>query len=273
MDWYYDEDTGELIEAPYYDYEFLSLNLRGDLEGDITDSTGQYELRGDVNLGFGQDDVDSFAGTIITPSAALEGEVTITYVDNPNFPGDVPLGNIVPNKLTFTGSLDDRESDLFLDGDFALELKNAANYNITEDYNTSNWPALKLDFAGTFQDEENNRMSGTLSIEETAYTRIVFNVDYDLTLDGVTRQISLNARNNKDKKVGIEIASSWGPAEIDLDLTFKPTFVIVEDNSLWTGDIDDVSGTVFVQGVEVGAIKMENGVPWVFYKDGSKETL
>jgi len=274
----YDNDTEEWIETTYYYHDVLLLNLNGEVEGYISYKTGEkYEFNGTLDLGFGQDETDTFVGTINTPSADLEGEVTITYVDNESFPEAVPTGGIVlskiPNKLTFSGSLDDRESDLLLDGDFMLELTRADIFNFNEGYTSSNWLGLKLDFDGTMQ-VENNQVAGNLRLEESNYKQIEFEVNYVLTLDGVTRQINLNARSSDDgEKVEIGIDSSWGQARIDLELTFDPEFIVTEEDEFGVGELVDVSGTLLVQGVEVGKIKIEEGVPWVIYNDCSKETL
>lgn len=279
-DYEIDYETGELIEVPYtaYDTYSLLLSFSGGLESEISESTGKYTFSGSTELDFGEDDTDTFVGTIETPSAVLNGEATITYVNNEHFPGNIPVGGVVlkriPKKFAFIGSLEDRESVLSSEGEFALEFTRMDSFDFSGGYTSTNWPGLKLSFEGTLQDENGNQMSGTISLVEVAYKRLAFNVGYELDWDGVPRQINLYANNSDDgKKVQAGIESSWGPAKIDLELTFDPEFIVSEGNNYRVGKLVDLSGTLKVQGEQVGTIYMESGVPWVSYIDGGKETL
>ncbi|NLY91005.1 MAG: hypothetical protein GX081_05300, partial [Firmicutes bacterium] len=135
-------------------------------------------------------------------------------------------------------------------------------------------PGIKLDFDGLLMNKDNDQLAGTLSFQETGYKQFIIAVSYDLTYDGVSRRIGLNAQTVDDKEVTVDINSDWGPATINMDLTFDPEFLITTEDELDIGNLKDVSGKVLVQGVEVGVVeKSDLGFVLIKYIDGSQEAF
>jgi len=267
----YDDEYGE------YEEIYVLHAAGGDANGQFTLNGEEYSFDGEISLQFNKDEPDFFTGWIDTPDARIEGDMEISYVSNPKLTHPLEgMSTLFPNKLVLEGSFADKKSPLAANGTFNLELANAAIFNFEAPYAEGNIPGIELSINGYFLNEENNQLAGILIFKEMAYKRFSIDVGYDVVVEGVTRQITLNANNNHDddEKVTIDINSDWGSAAINMALTFKPAFLEYnEEDGFILGELDKLSGQVLVQGVDVGEIKMEMGVPWVFYNDGSKETF
>ncbi|NLC52466.1 MAG: hypothetical protein GX770_00670, partial [Firmicutes bacterium] len=251
--------------------------INGVADGNFTFNGGNYSFDGELNLDFTNGETDYFNGTINLPDALIQGDMEIYYVSNPNQTQPLLEGaaiDLVPKRLELDGSFKDKKSDLEMTGDLTLEFKQAESFVYHEPYSEGNWPELKLSFDGKLFNENNDSLIGTLTFEETAYKRFMINIGYDLKTDGIPRTIGLNAWMVSDQQVALEITSDWGPAAMNMDLTFSPYFIDIQDGDLIVGELDTLSGKVLVQGVEVGKISLTTdlGVK-VEYKDGSFETF
>jgi hypothetical protein len=239
-----------------------------------------YSFNGELSLLFDESKEDFFHGTFTTPETVINGDLKVTYVENPNL-GEHPFKDGIsvtgmPNNLILQGSLNDTKSDLSLEGKFLLELRNAATFNYIEQYSAQNCPGAYLNFTGTLCNEKNDKIAGMLSFEETAFKRFKINIGYDLTLDGVMRQIGLTGTSTSDSAMTVVLTSDWGPAEINMNLNFSPQLLYYDtEGDLLAGKISGLSGKVLVLGIEVGKISLDSDtkLPRVDYNDGTFETL
>lgn len=273
--------TAHAVEIEPDDWETLTVlnRMTGSSNGSFTYNNGEYAFDGDVSLLFASDQEDFFRGTINLPDAKLEGEIALSYVSNP-WLKDQPLVEIVncrlvPQKLTLNGSLVDQsqESKLSAEGTFALELKNAAQFDFSDRYSEMNWPGIKLNFEGILVSQDNNRLAGTLSFEEVDWNRLDVKIGYDLTLDEETRRINLTAKSSDKSKMDIKITSDWGQAVIDMHLEFKPQLFYYNEYKEFVMGRPSLSGQVSVEGKKVGVLSLSDWGLRVDYDDGTFETF
>lgn len=259
----------------YYEVDYVIHAFAGDADGNFTFNGRDYSFDGELNLDFSHGKTDYFTGRINLPDAVITGDMEIHYTSNPNQmqPLVGSAVDLVPKRIELDGSFKDKKSALELTGDLTLEFKRAESFVYYEPYSPTNWPGLKISFDGKLFNEYNDSLVGTLTFEEMANKGFRIDIGYDLMADGVTRRIGLNARTVSDQKVKIEITSDWGPAAINMDLTFDPYFVDIEENEFMVGELKGLSGEVLVQEVKVGEISLTDLGVKVQYKDGSYETF
>ena len=176
-----------------------------------------------------------------------------------------PYTGILPSEISLAGEIriDDEHADL-LEGKFSMEVGNAATYNAMGDYSADNWPNGKLTFRGEIWGDKSNSMAVEFSVEETAFFEGNINITFAMYEDGKPRQLSVLLDYKGETVVNAEINSTWGPARIEMELTFANGF----DNRP-----TDVNGIVEICGVEVGTISLTQYGLTVEYIDGTYETF
>ncbi|NLZ44586.1 MAG: hypothetical protein GX894_06985 [Clostridia bacterium] len=216
------------------------------------------KLNGEISLHYNGETDDFFTGTLETTDLKLNGDLRISYVAN-------PYTGIFPSEVSLAGEIriDDEHADL-LEGKFSMEVGNAATYNAMGDYSADNWPNGKLTFRGEIWGDKSNSMAVEFSVEETAFFEGNINIAFAMYEDGKPRQLSVLLDYKGETVVNAEINSTWGPARIEMELTFANGF----DNRP-----TDVNGIVEICGVEVGTISLTQYGLTVEYIDGTYETF
>lgn len=221
-------------------------------------SDDYLKLNGGISLQFSKDADDYFTGTMETADLKLTGEMNISYVENANT-------GIFPSSLSVNGETQIM-GVLLLDGEFSLEVGNAATYNpVDADYSADNWPKAKITFSGQIWGNQDTSMAAVLSVEETAFYECIINMAFDLNDGGVSRQLTITVNSEGETPViNVEINSTWGPARIVMEITCANGF---------NHSPTDVEGTVEIDEVEVGEISLGEEGLRVDYIDDTFETF
>ena len=227
-----------------FDFKFIKDGQRITYEGSI-------KLSEDITTG----DELVMRGRFVTPYLVFDGDIKASFVENSS-----SEYGFFPNKAGLQGTIQSLDKKYSLNGNYSVEIKNAAKIDPDQDQSARNFYHRKISFGGSFANN-GSKVETKFTIEEVRFERYKVDVEHKFKNGGVERRCSIGlAQTNTGYHM--DINSTWGPATVKLDAT--------NDAS---GDISDVKGTVAVNGTQVGKIKLDDGLLKVKYNDGSFETF
>lgn len=249
--------SSSLLEEPTtfdgdYEAEFspdgnsVQVMFRGVFSSSIVNATGELTITADAGAGVGNVE---FSGDLSTDAASVHGSLDLVIVTSEAMPGTA-----VPRSLTLHGSLGEPgASNPIFDGNFEIEIENAAQLNFNEPIDSNNWPKGHIAFGGSVDAPGRPKVSAEITLATQQYQKFSSSVNYShnghtlegtVTYDGITGEVRIQMTN----QAGLVVA-------------MQGTDVLV-------GTIKDASGT------KIADIAPDaDGLVRVTYIDGSWETL